>query len=254
MKLYLLLVKHFSYKNALVAIFGLWLFLNMFTGSSNNCPDNQKLTVHLSKLLTKSAQKIGQLSCKIKEGVSENGGWCSTISGKNSSQHVTDRELAKEISTFLSGKSVASFGDGPGMYREIILGFNEVKKYDAFDGAPFAEQTTNYQVKFLDLTVPIYHLETYDWIVSMEVAEHIPKEFESIYVDNLVRHAREGIIMSWAVPGQGGLSHVNEQKFDYVKELFRSKGFKHLEQESIKMKQKSSLPWLRNNLNIFKRF
>ncbi|KAK7004452.1 hypothetical protein BgiMline_005973, partial [Biomphalaria glabrata] len=55
-------------------------------------------------------------------------------------------------------------------------------------------------VRFLDLTAPHYGLPIYDWILSIEVAEHIPAKFEEIYLDNLVRHAREGIILSWAVP------------------------------------------------------
>lgn len=57
------------------------------------------------------------------------------------------------------------------------------------------------QVKFLDLTAPQYGLAAYDWVISVEVGEHIPAKFQNIYLDNLVRHAREGIVLSWAVPG-----------------------------------------------------
>ena len=32
----------------------------------------------------------------------------------------------------------------------------------------------------------IYCFQTYDWVFSLEVAEHIPKESEGIYLDNLV--------------------------------------------------------------------
>jgi len=69
--------------------------------------------------------------------------------------------------------------------------------YDAFDGAPYVELTTNNQVQYLDLSVPIYHLNKYDWILSLEVAEHIPAQFESIYIDSLVKHAKEGTILAW---------------------------------------------------------
>ncbi|CAG5124210.1 unnamed protein product, partial [Candidula unifasciata] len=55
-------------------------------------------------------------------------------------------------------------------------------------------------VKFLDLTAPQYGLPAYDWVVSVEVGEHIPAKFEDIYLDNLARHAKEGIVLSWAVP------------------------------------------------------
>jgi len=49
------------------------------------------------------------------------------------------------------------------------------------------------------------------WILSLEVAEHIPAQFESIYIDNLVKHAKEDIILSWAKLGQSGHSHVNNK-------------------------------------------
>jgi len=56
-------------------------------------------------------------------------------------------------------------------------------------------------VSYLDLTLPQYGLPLYDWVISLEVAEHIPAESEAIYLDNIVRHAREGVVLSWAVPG-----------------------------------------------------
>ena len=126
--------------------------------------------------------------------------------------------MSKALSNFLKGKKVASFGDGPGVYRELLLEYGEVAIYDSYDGAPYSEETTDYYVNFLDLSVPIYHLNQYDWVISLEVGEHIPAEFEHIYIDNLVRHANEGIILSWAKIGQGGHSHINNRNFEYVKQ------------------------------------
>ncbi len=67
------------------------------------------------------------------------------------------------------GKRVASFGDGPGLYKKRLLELSQVALYDAFDGAPYAENSTEGRCHFLDLSVPVYHLEDkYDWIVSTE--------------------------------------------------------------------------------------
>jgi len=207
----------------------------------------------MSILLNEAMNRIGQLSCEIsKIEVSQNGGWCSKISGKNSSQHMTDQSLAKHLSKFLTGKRVASFGDGPGFYKELLLKFNEVLSYDAFDGAPFADLTTNNNVKFLDLSVPIYHLKKYDWIISLEVAEHIPAKYESVYLDNLVRHAKEGVILSWAKIGQGGHSHINNQDFPYVKQQVEARGFMHDPVNSEIFRSISTFDWFRSNINIFK--
>jgi hypothetical protein len=111
--------------------------------------------IQMSKLLNNAMQKIGRMSCKDsanKADVSQNGGWCSQISHRNSSQHRTDIRLAHELSRFLIGKRVASFGDGPGVYKEILEKLGQVKAYDAFDGAPFVQETTSNTVKFLGIS------------------------------------------------------------------------------------------------------
>lgn len=128
-----------------------------------------------------------------------------------------------------------------------------MKGYDAYDGAPFCETTSEGRVKFLDLTLPQYGLPLYDWVMSLEVAEHIPQSFESVYIDNIVRHAKEGVVLSWARPGQGGYSHVNNRPFEYVKTLMDGLGFTHDEDASNSLKQKSSFDWFRNNINVFRR-
>ena len=85
----------------------------------------QDITIKkLSLLLNQASNKIGKLSCKLNDDVSERGGWCSKISGKNSSQHVSDVPLANALSKYLTGKRVASFGDGPGKYfLNLVLVF-----------------------------------------------------------------------------------------------------------------------------------
>lgn len=168
-------------------------------------------------------------------------------------QHLTDMTLVKALSNFFKDKTVGSFGDGPGAYKREILKLKEVKRYDAYDGAPFCEETSKGMVKFMDLTVPQYGLPMYDWILSLEVAEHIPKEFEPVYIDNLVRHSKEGIILSWAVPGQDGLAHINNRPLSYVIDLMKFHDFTHDNITSTTLKYQSSLGWLRDNLNVFKR-
>jgi len=62
-----------------------------------------------------------------------------------------------------------------------------LQRYDAYDGSPFSEEALEGKVQHLDLTVPQYGLPVYDWVLSLEVAEHIPVKFEAIYLDNLFR-------------------------------------------------------------------
>jgi len=46
---------------------------------------------------------------------------------------------------------------------------------------------------------------------SLEVLEHIPAAHEHTALDNVARVAREGVVLSWATPGQEGFHHVNRQ-------------------------------------------
>ena len=87
---------------------------------SGEVAEKDEIIKELSRLLNQASNKIGKLSCQLNgDDVSANGGWCSKISGKNSSQHMTDVPLAKALSLFLKGKTVASFGDGPG--KRLII-------------------------------------------------------------------------------------------------------------------------------------
>lgn len=206
---------------------------------------------NLSRALNLQQQKIGQMECEKSTSTSSTGGWCAQTSGEKSGQHATDNKLASVLAEFFKGKYVASFGDGPGRYKQLLLDTGLLKGYDAYDGAPFSEKTSEGRVQFLDLTLPQYGLPMYDWILSLEVAEHIPKEHESVFVDNVVRHAKEGIVLSWAKLGQGGYQHVNNQPIEYVKSLFDKLGFVHDAENSTKLQNAASLPWLQWNTNVY---
>ena len=109
------------------------------------------------------------------------------------------------------------------------------------------------QVKFLDLTLPQYWLDTYDWVMCLEVLEHLPASHEHIAVDNIVRAARTGIVLSWAVPGQLGFHHINLRSHEYVTNLTKYKGFDVDLEATDKLKNATGLIWLRNNLFVVRR-
>ena len=71
-------------------------------------------------------------------------------------------------------------------------------------------------VQHFDLSNPGLALPRAQWLLSLEVGEHIAKRLEGLYLCALVHHARSGIVLSWAVPRQGGNNHVNEQSNAYV--------------------------------------
>ncbi|XP_045215406.1 uncharacterized protein LOC123565615 isoform X1 [Mercenaria mercenaria] len=208
----------------------------------------------LSTMLNSERKRVGQLECESKKDANEvttnTGGWCPKAT---KTEHVTDEGLVKTLIIFFKDKHIGSFGDGPGVYKQRILNSRKVKSFDAYDGAPYCEITSNGQVQFLDLSIPQYGIPVYDWILSLEVAEHIPQEYESIFIDNIINHAREGIVLSWATPGQIGYSHVNNRPFEYVRNLMNSRGFFHDNEYSEILKRSANGPNLKRNVNVFRR-
>ena len=59
----------------------------------------------------------------------------------------------------------------------------------------------------------------FDLVISMEVAEHLPQERAPSFVEELCQLG-DLILFSAAIPGQGGIAHINEQPLDYWAKLF----------------------------------
>jgi len=206
----------------------------------------------LSYLLNKQRQMVGQLECThVLNNISSSGAWCKNESLPTSSEHITDYKLAKQLSNYLRGKRVGSFGDGPGLYKKYFDESKMLSVYEAYDGAPFAESVSGGKVKFLDLSVPQFGIPIYDWIVSLEVAEHIPEKYESTFLSNLARHAKTGIILSWARPNQTGYGHVNGRLIDYVLDKMKKLGFERNVKDSNFLRWNCDFGWLRKNINVY---
>jgi hypothetical protein len=150
-----------------------------------------------------------QLSCKC-HGIGSSGGFCLDKDNFNvGGNHVWCKRIAEELRRLFHRQSVYDFGAGLGWYGRALLS-NEtdgyrLASYQAFDGATNIESiVADGFVKYLDLSQPV-NLPMKDWVLSLEVGEHIPVQFESIFIQNLHRHNRNGIILSWAVQGNGRL-------------------------------------------------
>ena len=268
--------KNFS-KYLVISAFALMatIFIVLFeTDFSNFVLNNREVTSqkllnarnHLSFLLNQEKMKSGQLECNIKdkkqagrgvleEQVSVSGGYCQeegSIAKRNNTK-MRDTELAKHVSSFLKGSNVGAFGDGPGLYKEYYDKTGLLNLYDAYDGAPFVETETKGTTKFLDLSIPQYGLPIYDWVISLEVAEHIPQQYEEVFISSLVRHAKTGIILSWAVPGQTGHFHVNNKPLDLVVQLLKKYGFEREEKMSKSLQANARNKALKANTNIYLR-
>ncbi len=182
--------------------------------------------------------------------ISEKGYWI----GEVGDWHVTDWKLARAIGAFLQmegAQSIVDFGCGEGDYVRCFL--DAGLECEGYDGNPETPKLTKGLGKVLDLSESFDLGRTFDWVMSIEVGEHIPHQYEATYIENLMRHARQGIILSWAVKNQPGAGHFNCQDNDYIKAIFARYGYiNDLEQEA-KFRGIVSVPWFQNTLMIFRK-
>lgn len=95
------------------------------------------------------------------------------------------------------------------------------------------------------------HPEPHDLAVCLEVAEHLPDSSSEQLVSHLTA-AAPTILFSAAVPGQGGVGHVNEQWLDYWAEKFARRGYRlHDVIRSQVWDNEDVEPWYAQNIVLF---
>ena len=107
-------------------------------------------------------------------------------------------------------------------------------------------------VHTVDLTTRMT-LAPADWILCLEVAEHIPKQHEETFLSNLHRHNRNGIVLSWS-DNPGGNGHVNIRSNAWVIERFGRMGYAHdaATQRALR-RAVSDIHWYRDSIMVFRR-
>lgn len=128
-------------------------------------------------------------------------------------EHVMDWGLAAAIAKMFidhSGTeaSVLELGAGCGCYTDFFLwmGFD----VRAVDGTHGISNLTNGMVSNADLSAP-QTFRPAQWVLSLEVGEHIPSKYMATFLGNMVNHARTGVVLSWAIRHQtDSPAHPNE--------------------------------------------
>jgi hypothetical protein len=169
----------------------------------------------------------------ISAKVSKTGGFCLTKGRYAGGNNMHDVPMATFLAqNIFNGKSVVDLGAGLGHYGTIFQKVEGVKvDWVGYDGAINVQGATDGLVRFMDLTQPHASDErpcvAGDWALSLEVAEHIPPEHTDAFLRNIRCHAREGAVISWALPTQtGGLGHVNMKEEKDAIEAVEKWGFK----------------------------
>lgn len=168
--------------------------------------------------------------------------------------HHNDTPLCSILINFLKTneiKTLLDLGCGPAFYVSEII--KESIQCEAYDGNPNTPELTKGLGKVVDLSENIDLGKTFDFVLSLEVGEHIPKEFEDVYINNVLKHSHNYVLLSWAIPNQRGDGHVNEQPNDYIINKITSLGFKYDEDISTELRKSAQAWWFKNTLMLFKK-
>jgi len=171
-------------------------------------------------------------------------------------EHYYDESLAKALALFFqqekkAGIKLCDLGCGMGDYVKYLKA--QGISCEGYDGNPSTPFLSNNTCGVLNLAQPHVFTKPYDWIISLEVGEHIPKKYEEIFINNLHLNNNDGVVLSWAVKGQGGYGHFNCQDNPYIKQIFRDLGYTNDMEAENTMRTKASLPWFKNTLMVFRK-
>ncbi|XP_018019114.1 uncharacterized protein LOC108675603 [Hyalella azteca] len=250
------------------------------SNSWNSC---QNKIDELERQLASISNALERLWCATKD-VMSNGGFCVTAdriyTGGNA---YFDPEMCYFVEVLVGNSSIVDFGAGLGKYGMCFLrksqaeyrlndkqqkqkyitdinnDFHDIQKkpqivysWHGYDGGFAIEEVSGGFIAHADLSEEGLWLgRKWDWVMSIEVGEHIDPKHEGHFLDNLVRHACAGIILTWAVEGQPGHYHVNNHNNDYIKQKMRDRGL-IVDEEAEKLLRQTLMNHLAKTSMVFR--
>jgi hypothetical protein len=193
--------------------------------------------------------------------ISDTGYW--TEEELHQHEGTYSENLAEWISLYFLNdrdKQVIDFGCGLGTYSDYLRD-KEFSSVIGIEGSVGSHLP--YSVKKWDLSFPVDKMEEYPTLkknsynsICLEVGEHVPSKFESIFLDNLSSLTSNKIILSWAVRGQLGHGHINCLNNDEIIDKMSSCGFIFLKEDTERIRREVNFlktPWLEETIMIFKK-
>jgi len=179
------------------------------------------------------------------------GYWLAEMYAEHLPEHLAfDEGLIQSVLKSCHPGNALDLGCGAGYFVQWLRE-HEVDAWGAEPsdlGAVF--RAPGYQIH-QDISQPFDLQRTYDLIICTEVVEHIPKEFENIVFDNIVKHVGKYLVFSGATPEQGGSGHINEEPESYWFSHLARRGLQLVLNASISARLASTLSWYQNNISIW---
>ena len=168
-----------------------------------------------------------------------------------------DSPLASSIATLLgrgrrSNLTVVDLGAGKGLYVRF-LGTVGLRNVTGYEGVHNIEDMTSGRIQQREFTKPFGPCVRFDVFVCLGVAEHIPRDHEETFLRNVNCSAGDGLILSWAPPGQSGTGHVNLRSRADVIARLGALGFAVDAAASRFLGDQATLHWFKRNMLALRR-
>jgi cyclopropane fatty-acyl-phospholipid synthase-like methyltransferase len=181
--------------------------------------------------------------------ISERGYWIGT----DRSEHQCDRTLGYYIyhlAMMSKYKTVLDVGCGDGSYVKLL--YDHGIEASGYDGNPNTPTLSDGICGIMDFSEP-RNLGKFDMVICLEVGEHVPEEYEEILLDNIANHAEKAVVLSWAIPDQGGFGHVNCRDNKYIISKMKKRGFVIEENFTAVLREHSEKTWFKRTLMVFEK-
>ena len=167
--------------------------------------------------------------------------------------YFLDPGLVEALARHFGDSSVLELGAGKGCYSSALRRAGIPVR--AYDGAPGIAELTGGLVHTADLTSDLtlqLGKKSADWVLCLEVGEHIPQKHEDVLLHNVLDTARKGVIISWS--NNDGNGHVNRRPNEYVIEEMERRGFEHAPAVTKKLRAAvTRIHWYRETIMVFRR-
>jgi len=169
------------------------------------------------------------------------------------SSHLSPDYVLPLVLSVMQVKSAVDVGCGVGVWTSKLLerGVTDVV---GIDGDYLNHELLRIPLdrfQAWDLAKPIMIGRRFDLAICLEVAEHLPPTRAEGLVEDLVRLAPV-VLFSAAIPGQGGLNHINEQYLSYWVSHFAARDYVLLDiiRPALWNEERCGL-WYRQNAVLF---
>ena len=167
------------------------------------------------------------------------------------------RWLLKEYGPFASSLDL---GAGDGWYSKVLA----TTGTDAYAVDFHKWELTNMPTKEVtcithDLNHPLDLKRTFELVLCIEVAEHLPESAADVLCDTVAGHSSGLVVFTAAPPGQGGDGHINCQPKEYWDGRLKDRGLVYLPSESKHVSEGwkailgTKMWWLYTNVMLYRR-